>query len=279
MTQYNDPNAISSPWAKWLKGVICLAVVAILAAAFWFRWVPGRPVPAEWARGGASPDNSLSYDVEEDVPSSVAGDVEAVSASNFLFSMGEGGGLHGFDVIQIWANGRCEYTYPDVRPLLDAGSAKAAPTTGSAAPPDSSPFRRATFSVSPQTVADLRRLLVDVDFFNLKRAYRAPPSPAANPAPASARPADGAGSDVSSTPVDNGTQWFVRVHAGSHEKGVWCDNHFPRQIMKINDFIRTEVVEPNTTARGLAAPIDLPRDWVPDLGIPRSGRDEEPTGD
>jgi len=277
MTDYDDPSPSSSSWVRWLKVAVCLAVVALLAAGFWFRWIPGRPVPPEWARGGASPDNSLSYQTEEDVPSSIVGDVEAVSASNFLFSMGEGSSLHGFDVIQIWANGRCEYTYPDVRSQLDASPAKATPASGPAlSTTDLVPFRRATFSVSPQIVADLRQLLVDVDYFNLKRAYRAPPSPAVNPPSAAARPADGA---AEPPPVENGTQWFVRVHAGSHEKAVWCDNHFPRQIMKLNDFVRTEIVDPNTTARSLAAPIDLPGNWVPDLGIPRSGADEVPTAD
>jgi len=275
MTDFDDPTRSSSRWANWLKLAVCLAVAALIAAAFWFRWVPGRPVPPEWARGGASPDNSLSYEVEEDLPSSVAGDVEAVSGPNFLFTMGEGTGLHGYDVIQIWANGRCEYTFPDVRPLMNPLPATTTqPTTAPGlTPADLAPFRRAVFAVNPQVVADLRRLLVDIDYFNMKRAYRAPPDPTANP-PA-AQPAEGA----TPVPVNNGTQWFVRVHVAAKEKGVWCDNHFPRQIMKLNDFVRTEIVEPNATARGLAAPIDLPRNWLPDLSILPRGRDEETTGD
>jgi hypothetical protein len=47
--------------------------------------------------------------------------------------------------------------------------------------------------------------------------------------------------------------------------------------MTINDFIRSRIVEPNATARSLAAPVDLPRNWLPDLSIPHSGADEEPT--
>jgi hypothetical protein len=277
MTDYDDPIPPSSRWARWLKLAVCVAVVALLAAAFWYRWIPGRPVPPEWARGGICPDNSLSFDVEEDVPSSVAGDVEAVSAPNFLFTMGEGSGLHGYDVIQIWPNGRCEYTFPDVRPLMFRPPAATRPATAPASPPaDLYPFRRAVFAVQPQVVADLRQLLVDIDYYNLKRAYRAPPDPTATPPAASAKPADGA---APPPPVAAGNQWFVRVRVGSKEKGVWCDNHFPRTIIKLNDFIRDEIVEPNQAARGLARPIDLPKDWLPELGIPANGRDEEPTGD
>ncbi len=275
MTVFPDPNPSSSRWARWLKVVVCLAVAALLAAGFWLRWIPGRPVPPEWARGGVSPDNSLSYETEEDLPSSVAGDVEAVSGPDFVFTMGEGTGLHGYDVIQIWANGRCEYTFPDTRPLMGDSPATSHPATGAASSAaDLAPFRRAFFAVDPQVVADLRRLLVDIDYFNMKRAYRAPPDASgAAPSAASAPPADGA---AASPPAASGTQWFVRVHVGSKEKGVWCDNHFPRQIMKLNEFIRTEIVEPNLAARGLAAPVDLPNNWAPDFGIPRSAPDEGP---
>jgi hypothetical protein len=278
MTDY-DPSTSSSRGAKWLKAVVCLAVVALLAAAFWFRWIPGRPVPPEWARGGASPDNSLSYETEEDVPSSKADDVGAASSPNFLFTMGEGTGLRGYDVIQIWPNGRCEYTYSDARSPLDNSPAQARLARAPApSPADLAPFRRAIFAVNPQVVADLRRLLIDINYFNLKRAYRAPPSPTASPPAASAQSPD-ATPPTGVPPAESGSQWFVRVHAGAHEKGVWCDNHFPRQIMTLNDFIRTQIVEPNTTARRLAAPIDLPRNWLPDLCIPHSGADEEPTSD
>lgn len=276
MTDYT-PSRPSPGWVKWLKLFICLSVVALLAAGFWLRWIPGRPVPPEWARGGDSPDNSLSYQTEEDVPSSVAGDMEAVSANRFLFTMGEGKGRHGYDVIQIWPNGRCEYTFPDAR-TVTASSAATRPNTvpGTTPPAELAPFRRATFSVSPQVVADLRRLLVDIDYFNLKKAYRAPPSGTTTPPPPSGQSVEGVPGNP--TAEEDGTQWFVRVQAGSHEKAVWCDNHFPRSIMKLNDFVRTEIVEPNAAARGLATPIDLPGNWLPDLSIDRSAPDELPTG-
>ena len=239
-----------SRWGTILKGLLCLGIVAMLAAAFWFRWIPGRPVPPEWARGNRVPDNSLSFDSQDDLPSNVAGDVEIVSSSNFLFTMGEGGGLQGFDVIQISPDGSCLYSYSDPASLSPTQLPLTRPES-SARP--ANPWRQVRFQVPRQTVTELRQLLLDTDYFNLKRAYR--------------------------SPLKDGAQWFVRVRAGSHEKSVWCDNHFPRDIMAINDFVRTQIVEPHEGARGVATPVDLPPDWLPELTMPKSVPEEADTNE
>ena len=54
----------------WLKLAVIVAVIALLAAGIWSRRLPGRPVSPEWARGGNSPDNSLTYETEDDSPAS-----------------------------------------------------------------------------------------------------------------------------------------------------------------------------------------------------------------
>ena len=163
-----------------------------------------------------------------------------LASPDFLFTMGEGSGMMGFDVIQIWPDGKCEYSYPDARPGLPAR-----PVTGPATAPTTSstaltPWRRATLHIDPATVADLRRLLVDTGYFGLKKSYYA-------------------------TNVNDGTQWFVRARAGGREKAVSCNNHFPADAIRINDFVRTRVIEPNRVAVSGATPVDLPADWLPDF--------------
>jgi hypothetical protein len=242
------------PRFGWPRVVICLAITALLAAGFWFRWIPGRPVPPEWTRGGASPDNSLTYDTEDDSPATRAADADVLYSSDFLFTMGEGSGLRGFDVIRVWPDGSCEYSYPDLAgfaasalpgPALPAAPAPPAtgPTTAPVGPgAQSMPWRRATFTVPPQTVTDLRKLLVDTGYFDLKRSYNGN--------------------------VEDGTQWFVRARAGGREKGVWCNNHFPADVIKLNDFVRTRIVEPGRPSIANTTRVQLPNNWLPDFGYP-----------
>lgn len=233
----------------WPRAVICVAITALLAAGFWFRWIPGRPVSPGWARGGASPDNSLTYETEDDSPATRAPDADVLNAPDFLFTMGEGSGLMGYDVIQVWPDGKCEYSYPLVSRAsalsLPAAASTTAPTTpGGAVNPASTavpltPWQRATFTAPPQTVTDLRKLLVDTGYFDLKRSY--------------------------SGGVADGTQWFVRVRSGGREKAVACDNHFPADVIRINDFVRDRIVVPNRASITNPAAVRLPNDWLPDL--------------
>lgn len=243
-----------------VKVAVCLALTALLAVGFWFRWIPGRPIPPEWARGGNSPDNSLTYETEDDSPATRVPDAIVLQAPDFLFTMGEGSGLKGFDVLQVGPDGKCEYSYPDYS-LFSTATPRTA--TASATPPTSGPtttsatatgaarlaaagvemkrWRRAAFTVPPRTVADLRQLLVDSGYFDLKRSY--------------------------SGGVADGTQWFVRARAGGREKAVWCDNHFPADVIKLNDFVRTRIVGPNRESIGNTTTVQLPDNWLPDFGF------------
>lgn len=143
-----------------------------------------------------------------------AGDIDPVNAPDFAFAMGEGSGWHGFDIIRVGADGGCEYTFLDSTDGLPVQD-----------------WKRATFRTDSSTVADLRRLVRDVNFFRLKKSY--------------------------SSGAADGTQWFVKVDASGWRKGVWCDNYFPTEVRRLSAFVRERLLGPNQPALRTAARVDL----------------------
>jgi len=73
------------------------------------------------------------------------------------------------------------------------------------------------FEIAPQQLADLRKLLVEIDFFRLKRAYHG-------------------------HVIDGGQAWAV-VQASGKQKRVYCNNAFPESFEKLFRFIYGNVVE------------------------------------
>jgi hypothetical protein len=78
-------------------------------------------------------------------------------------------------------------------------------------------YRRLQFRLSNEEYGALRSFVLSQHFFDLKKAYRAN--------------------------TNDGTQWFVRVRVTGLEKRVYCDNHFPREVIAISEFVRTNIVE------------------------------------
>jgi hypothetical protein len=85
--------------------------------------------------------------------------------------------------------------------------------------------------VAPEAVTELRRLLVDVDFFRLKRGYHAN--------------------------VHDGTQWLVKARAAGRSKRVYCNNHFPARVIALSEFVRTRVLDAHDGEIARAEPVVL----------------------
>jgi hypothetical protein len=136
-------------------------------------------------------------------------DSELLSAADFSFTFGEGSGRHGYNVVKVRPDDTCQYTFLDPQ------------------------WRRAEFSLDHQTAVDLRQLLMEVDFFTLKRSYHGG--------------------------VQDGTQWFVNVTASGKKKGVYCDNYFPSKVERIRHFVEKRIIEKHRLVIDKAAIIQLER--------------------
>ncbi len=84
---------------------------------------------------------------------------------------------------------------------------------------DKTVWRGAEFRVDEAALAKLRAELNEVRYFSLEDTYRDPN-------------------------VDDGTQWFVKVRVGNNKKGVYCDNAFPPEIVRLSEFVHQEILEP-----------------------------------
>jgi hypothetical protein len=114
---------------------------------------------------------------------------DLLDAPDFVFTMGVGSGLNGLDVFRVDARGNAIYVF----------------STG-----DDVWWRR-DFRIPPAEIAGLRRLLVEVDFASLERAYHA-------------------------NAVD-GTQWCIRVELSGSAKRVYCNNYFPEAAKQLADAV------------------------------------------
>ena len=158
---------------------------------------------------------------DDDLPGSFVPDDVLLTARDFSFTIGVGSGQDGYDVIKVRADGGCEYTFGNWERV-------AHPEHGAV---NQKVWRRASFAVSPESVAMLRQTLVDTHYFQLKKAYY--------------------------TDVCDGTQWFVKVSAGGKGKGVYCSNHFPTPVVRLREFVRQHVVESNQAAIEAAPVVEL----------------------
>jgi hypothetical protein len=97
-------------------------------------------------------------------------------------------------------------------------------------------WKRAAFTIDHATVLELRQLLVDIGYFNLPRAYHAD--------------------------VADGTQWVLQVSAAGKHKGVYCNNHFPPELIRISEFLRGRVLGAHPEARvGTQIDLDPMEQW------------------
>ncbi len=125
--------------------------------------------------------------------------VDLINAPNFRFTFGDGSGMDGFDVLKIGPDGQCEYTF--INPTERTGRLQ---------------WKRTAFQVDAPTLANLRKLLVDVKFLEMKKEYH--------------------------SNVEDGTQRWARVEASGKRKGVYWNNYFPADFMRIYDFVNQRII-------------------------------------
>jgi hypothetical protein len=191
-----------------------LIVVTITLATFWCVANPNAKTDRESL-------DRCSYPLartDDDPISALADSVDLLRAPDFKFSMGVGSAHYGeMDTIKIAADGQCRYVFHGM-----------VPAWGAAIDPR---WRRAEFVIDSKTLADLRKLLVDIDFFRLKKVYRAN--------------------------VADGTQAWALVQASGIKKGVYCDNHFPKKFQKLQMFILKQVIRAHDLEMHNAPVIDI----------------------
>ena len=142
----------------------------------------------------------------DDPVSIIARPSDLMTAPDFRFKIGAGSGQDGYNTVEIRSDGSCKYTFYDWVPVWK---------------PDGEPvshqrWRRIEFTIDEKTSLALRKLLVDVDFLRLKKAYY-------------------------TKVVDGGQEWAM-VEVGGKRKIVYCDNHFPASFRKVRRFIFAELI-------------------------------------
>jgi hypothetical protein len=163
----------------------------------------------------------------DDPVSAEADTVDLVGAPDFHFTMGDGSGLGGFNVIKIGADGRCEYAFFE---LVQGKDAKGSPVLNLQ-------WKRAEFTLDAKTLAEFRGMLAEVNFFAMKKEYIA-------------------------TNILDGTQRFAKVVASGKRKAVYCSNYFPPRFERIRVFVNDKIIAAHPAEIGAAKMIQPDRkDW------------------
>jgi hypothetical protein len=160
----------------------------------------------------------------DDPVSADADSVDLVAAKDFQFTIGDGSGLYGYNVLKLGGDGNCTYTFFEFVPDPDPKSEAL----------NKYQWRRADFVVDAKTMADLRQALVDADFFRLKKEYHAPN-------------------------IEDGTQRWAKVQASGKRKAVYCNNVFPTQFENIRGFVNERIIGTHTAEINAAKIIQLDR--------------------
>jgi hypothetical protein len=147
--------------------------------------------------------------------SAEAGSVDLINAPDFEFTCGDGSGMSGFSVLKVAADGRTSYVF------MEYGVGRQI-------------WKYASFTVDPQTMAELRAMLQRGGYFRLKKSY-------------------------TDTGIADGTQRFVKVIASGKRKGVWCDNYFPRAVEKIREFAERRIIRKHPAE--IAGAVEVEIDW------------------
>lgn len=216
-------------------GILAGSCLVALAVAFLTSgyWPSSDPFVATGVASDRSTTNPAPFEppsfplagTEDDPASADAPAVDLIGAPDFRFTFGDGSGWHGYDVLKVRANGGCQYTTHAV-----------VSTTNPSGDVESKyQWRRAEFVLDPQTVADLRKLLKEIDFFRLKKAYYAD--------------------------VADGTQRWAKVEASGKRKGVYWNNHFPEDFERLHGFVKRQILAAHQPEILRARPVELdPKD-------------------
>jgi hypothetical protein len=146
--------------------------------------------------GIAGCSGGSSVEVLGDDPPDGPKRADVLNADDFSFSFAEGGwiALNGFDALVVNAQGEAAYGF------LEEGV-----------------FRKLRFTVAPQTLTSLRKLLADGGFLSLNRRY-------------------------ANEKIMDGTQRALRLDAGGVSKVVNCMNDFPPPVRQLTRFVHAEIL-------------------------------------
>ena len=95
-------------------------------------------------------------------------------------------------------------------------------------------WKRPQFSLEGDTVRELRDLLAAIDYFSLKQQYHAA--------------------------IMDGTQRFVKVEISGKRKGVYCNNNFPIEILRIKSFVEKRILAVHSVQIALAKTTSMTRE-------------------
>jgi hypothetical protein len=147
-----------------------------------------------------------------------------MAATDLSLEMGDGGGADRYNTIKIGPDGRCQYVFFDRVQITRPDGGIAFEQRG----------RRTEFVIGPEVLADLRKLLVEIDFFRLKKAYYAD--------------------------AHDGTQRWAKLEVSGERKSVYCNNHFPPAFQKLYSFVWDKIIGSHNKELQNAQVIDLKND-------------------
>jgi hypothetical protein len=199
--------------------LIALLSACLVAAACWGGWQWFFRVKVQnYVVGGLYIPTQPTRTVD-DPASAYAGSVDLLNAPDFHFTMGDGSGWHGYDVVKVAADGSAEYTFLDPVPIIGPDGVRR------------QQWRHVEFTIDVPTMQGLRALLNDIGYFHLKKEYHAD--------------------------IQDGTQQWLKVEASRRKKGVYCNNYFPPEVQRVRGFVQQRIFDPHAAEIGAAKPIDI----------------------
>jgi hypothetical protein len=130
---------------------------------------------------------------EDDLSSPRLQTADILRADDFAFTMGIGSGKDGLDVFRVDHAGNASYVF--------------------SADGD---WWKTEFTLPKDSLLQLRKLLIEIDYLSLKRAYHAA--------------------------LVDGTQWCIRVDASGLTKKVYCNNYFPEAAVRLASWVRQQLL-------------------------------------
>jgi len=134
---------------------------------------------------------------------------------HFVLIVAVGSGRDGYDSLRVYGDGSAQFVFYKWDKPTDRGKDVRVKT-----------WWRASLQFSQEEVAALRQTVAANTKLFLRKSYHAD--------------------------VLDGTQAWVKMTVGDRRVGVYCNNHFPREICAIHDFIRSRFGENLKAAMGQA---------------------------
>ncbi len=192
-------RVVRSRWSKIALTLIGLSIAVCATRTRWDSWdlawwvIAGRRLPPEVqipmvATATEDPDaiDSQSFDL--------------LAAKEFQFVFVDRNGREGFDMLEIHPDLTCDHVFFDRMPYPADGI-----------------WKHAAFSIDKSVCDDLRRVLMEIRFFSMKKSYR--------------------------TNTWDGIQRWVIVDAVGKHKYVGWDSYFPKEEEQIYQFLQDRILK------------------------------------